>query len=121
MVRARCRALFTETTAGVEQVGHLGGLPAQHLAQDQHGPLPGRQVLQGRDERQPNGVLQHRPLGRILSGGSGPSPGSGSIQADSGSGRTGSVLDGTGADRSIGSARRLRLRSMSRQTLVAIR
>ena len=50
---------------GVEQLGHLGGLPAQHLAQDQHRPLPGRQVLQGRDEGQPDAVLQHHPPGRI--------------------------------------------------------
>ena len=35
---------------GVEQVGDLSRLPAQHLAQDQHGPLPGGQVLQRGDE-----------------------------------------------------------------------
>ena len=27
---------------GLEQVGHLGGGPAQHLTEDEHGPLPGR-------------------------------------------------------------------------------
>ena len=40
--------------AGVEQLGDLGRLPAQHLAQDEHRPLPGRQVLEGGDEGQPD-------------------------------------------------------------------
>ena len=41
---------------GVEGVGDLGGRPAQHVAQDQHRPLPGRQVLQRGHEGQPDGV-----------------------------------------------------------------
>ncbi len=41
---------------GVDQVGDLGGRPGQHVAQDQHRPLPGRQVLQGGDEREPDRV-----------------------------------------------------------------
>ena len=47
--------------------------------------------------------------------------GAGSSQAESGSTSTGSVVAGTGDDRSIGRARRLRPRRLSRQTLVAIR
>ena len=40
--------LFAETTKfDGEQRRDLLGLPAQHLAQDQHRPLPRRQVLQG--------------------------------------------------------------------------
>ena len=37
---------------GAQQLGDLVGPPAQDLAEDQHGPLAGRQVLQGADERQ---------------------------------------------------------------------
>ena len=45
--RDRCRA---------EQIGDLRGLPAQHVAQDQHGALPGRQVLQGGDQGDPHAL-----------------------------------------------------------------
>ena len=41
----------------VEQLGDLLGLPPQHLAQDQHGALLRRQVLQGADERQADRLL----------------------------------------------------------------
>ena len=41
---------------GVERLGDLGGRPAQHVAQDQHGALPGRQVLEGGDEGEPDRV-----------------------------------------------------------------
>ena len=46
---------------GVEQLGDLGRLPAQHLAQDQHGALARRQVLQRGDERQPDRLARDRP------------------------------------------------------------
>ena len=48
---------------GVERLGDLGGRPAEHVAQDQHGALAGRQVLQGGDEREPDRVAlgDHRP------------------------------------------------------------
>lgn len=39
-----------------EELRDLGRLPAQHLAQDQHRPLAGRQVLQSRHERQAYGL-----------------------------------------------------------------
>ena len=65
VARARCSALFTDADRGVEQLGHLVGLPAQHLAQDQDGALPRRQVLQRGDERQPDRLPRDRPLGRI--------------------------------------------------------
>jgi hypothetical protein len=32
---------------GAEQLRHLGGRPPEHLPQDQHRPLPGREVLEG--------------------------------------------------------------------------
>jgi hypothetical protein len=51
--------------AGLEQLGHLGCLPAQHLTQDQHRPLPGGQALQNGDEREADGLPRHRQLGRV--------------------------------------------------------
>ena len=51
---------------GPQQPGDLGRGPPQHVPQDQHGPLPGRQVLLRRDQRQPDpGPRRHR-AGRIL-------------------------------------------------------
>lgn len=49
-----------------EQLGDLTGPPGQHLAQDQHRPLLGRQLLQRRHERQPHRLLGHGRLGRVL-------------------------------------------------------
>ena len=45
----------------VEQLGDLARLPPQHLAQDEHRALAGRQVLEGGDERQPDGLAGRRP------------------------------------------------------------
>ena len=53
---------------GVEQLGDLGRLPAQHLAQDQHRPLPRRQVLQRGDEREPDRLAGLGQLGRVAAG-----------------------------------------------------
>ncbi len=53
---------------GVEQLGHLGGRPLQHLAQDQDGALLRRQVLQGGDEREPDRLAQLGDLGRVAGG-----------------------------------------------------
>ena len=50
---------------GVQQIGHLGGLPAEHLAQNQDRALPGRQMLQRGDERQPDGVVQDHLTSRV--------------------------------------------------------
>ena len=47
--------------ARVEQLGDLAGLPAQHLAQDQHRPLAGRQVLERGHEGQADRVALHAP------------------------------------------------------------
>ena len=41
---------------GLERLGGLLGRPAQDVAQDQHRPLPGRQVLERGDEGQPDRV-----------------------------------------------------------------
>ena len=65
MARARCRALLTDDHRRLQQVGHLAGLPAQHLPQDEHGPLAGRQVLQGGDEGEADRVARRRQLGRV--------------------------------------------------------
>jgi hypothetical protein len=35
---------------GLQQRGDLGGAPAQHLPQDQHGALAGGELLQGHHE-----------------------------------------------------------------------
>ena len=43
----------------------LRSLPAEHLAQDQHRPLPRWQGLQGGDEGQPHGVLEDGALGWV--------------------------------------------------------
>ena len=49
----------------VEQRGDLLGLPSQHLTEDQHGSLAGRQVLQGTDERQADRFPGDRDLAGI--------------------------------------------------------
>lgn len=48
-----------------QQLSDLGRGPAEHLAQDQHRPLPGRQPLQRGDERQPHRLPGDRGLGRV--------------------------------------------------------
>ena len=107
---------------GVEQLGHLGRLPAQHLAQDEHGALAGREVLERRDERQADGLPRRGQLGRVaVLGqdavvGDGLDPGAlGQLVAFE---RVGRAAEGP---MSMGRARRWRLRSMSRHTLVAMR
>ena len=51
---------------GAQQVCHLGGRPFQHIPQDQHRALPGGQVLQRRDEGQPDTRPRGRRRGRIV-------------------------------------------------------
>jgi hypothetical protein len=51
--------------AGFEQLGHFGGLPAQHLAQDERGALLGREVLQRGHERQADRFALGRDHGWI--------------------------------------------------------
>jgi hypothetical protein len=50
---------------GVEQLGDLRGLPTQHLAQDQHGPLPRREVLEGGDEGELDALADRGQLGWV--------------------------------------------------------
>jgi hypothetical protein len=50
---------------GSQQFGHLGRGPAQSVPQDQHRPLPGRQVLLRRDQRQPDPGPRRDGTGRI--------------------------------------------------------
>jgi hypothetical protein len=50
---------------GVEQLGDLGGGEGEHVAEDQHGPLPRRQLLQGGDEREPDRVALRGHLGGV--------------------------------------------------------
>ena len=50
---------------GAEQLSDLRGPPAQHVAQDQHGALPGGQVLQGGDQGQPHALPRRDDLGWI--------------------------------------------------------
>ena len=69
--------------ARVEELGHLARLPAQHLAQDQHGALPRRQVLERGDERQPDRLAGHRHLGRVRRPRASALSGIGSIQVTS--------------------------------------
>ena len=64
--------------ARLQQLGSLGRLPAEHLAEDQHRALLRRQVLQSRDERELDRlardcdvggiavVVQHERVGRWL-------------------------------------------------------
>jgi hypothetical protein len=48
-----------------EQIGDLRGPPVQHVAQDQHGALPGGQVLQRGDQGQPHALPRRDDLGWI--------------------------------------------------------
>ena len=50
---------------GLQQLGDLGGAPAQHLPQDQHGPLPGGELLQGHHERQRHRLALLGDRGRV--------------------------------------------------------
>src|SRR6266849_5809325 len=48
-----------------EQLSDLRGPPAQHVSQDQHGALPGGQILQGGDQGQPRALPRRGDLGWI--------------------------------------------------------
>jgi hypothetical protein len=72
VARARCergsrslQCAVDRRDAGVEELPDFTGLPAQDFAQDQHGPLPGWQVLQGRNERQLDRLVGHGHVGGI--------------------------------------------------------
>jgi hypothetical protein len=47
---------FDRRLAGFEHVGDLGGVVAEHVAQHERGALAGRQVLEGDDERELDGL-----------------------------------------------------------------
>ena len=51
---------------GAQQIRCLGGREFQHVPQDQYRALPGRQMLQRRDESQPDIRPRHGCRGRIL-------------------------------------------------------
>ena len=51
--------------ARLQQLGSLGRLPAEHLAEDQHRALLRRQVLQSRDEREPDRLARDCDVGGI--------------------------------------------------------
>ena len=88
-------------------------LPAQDLAEDQHGALARREVLQRGDERQADRLARDRDAR--------PGSGIGWIQVTSGGTFRLLSTGSCAGPRSIGRARRSRPLSMSRQTLVAIR
>ncbi len=68
VARARCSALFTDGDARLEELRDLGGLPAQHLAEDEHGPLAGRELLERGDERELHRLARTDDLGRVAVG-----------------------------------------------------
>ena len=94
----------------------------QHVAQDQRGPLPRRQVLQRRHEGEPHRVPHRRDLRRVA--GVWHHPGVRDRRhhrSSAGHGRRCDSAGGEAGPRSMGSARRFSPRSASRQTFVAIR
>lgn len=105
----------------LERVGGLAGGEREHVAHEQHGTLPRRQVLQRGEEREPHGLALRGDGGRI-----------GRVRAVQGAGvghglepRVRSVGTPSGPPRPAGRHRRQQLRrradrSMSRHTLVAI-
>ncbi len=62
---------------GVEELGHLGRLPAQDLSEDQHRPLPRRQVLQRGHEREADRLARLEHLGGVAALGHHPIVGHG--------------------------------------------
>ena len=66
VARARCSALLTEATLVSSSSATSAAFHRSTSQQDQHGALAGRQVLQRRDERQPDRLarLRHRRPGR---------------------------------------------------------
>ena len=107
---------------GVEQLGDLRGLEAQDLAQHEHRPLAGREVLEGGDERQPHGLAHRGLLGGV--GRRRAPPGRRAPAAPTPTRAAGCRCPGRsgwpGPGRS-GRARRLRPSRWSKQTLVAMR
>ena len=65
VARARCSALLTDATVVSSSSATSLGLPAQDLAQDQHRPLAGRQVLQRGDEGEPDRLAGDGQVGRV--------------------------------------------------------
>ena len=119
--RARWRALLTDWTLVPSSSATPCGLPPQHLAQDQHRPLSGREDLQSSDEGEAD--IRRRTASSAGSSvaGSTSTSGAGSIHVVSESGADNGVEAVAAGPRSTGRARRLRLFSMSRHTLVAMR
>ena len=51
--RARCSVLLTAAVVDAEHARDVGRGEAEHLPEQEHSPLPGGQVLQAGDDRQP--------------------------------------------------------------------
>ena len=68
---------------GVQEFRDLVRFPSQHVTQDQHGPLPGRQVLECGHERQSYGLPRDGHLGWVATSGTTRASGIGSIHATS--------------------------------------
>ena len=108
--------------AGVEELGDLGGVPADDVAQEQHRALARRQVLERGDEREADGLAGLGQLGGVAVGREHAAVGHGQHPLRLGQHRRRPACRrATGPLRSIGRARRLRPFSMSRHTLVAMR
>ena len=56
VLRARCIALFTDATVVSTVSGDLLGRKAEHLTENEDRTLPRRQVLEGGDERELDGL-----------------------------------------------------------------
>ena len=65
VARARCSRAVDRGHARVEELGDLGRLPAQHVAEDQDGTLAGGEVLERGDEGETDGVVGCGDLGRV--------------------------------------------------------
>ena len=97
---------------GPELPGDLGGTELQDLAEHQHGPLPRRQDLHRRHQREP----YVHPHSRVE-----PRVGNGCSQGMSNTGVSGAPGSWLGAPSPDGNGRRARPSSADRHTLVAIR
>ena len=65
---ARCKLLLTAAVDMLQQLGHLAGLPREYVTQDQDRTLRRGEMLQGRDERQPNAFSIHNFGSRVIGG-----------------------------------------------------
>jgi hypothetical protein len=113
---------LTPATEVSQQVRHLARPPLQHLPQQQHGPLPGREVLQGGDEREPDGGPRGDGGGGVGAGGEVDGAVGHRLQpGDLRSVRSGSSGSVLAPSSPAGVGRRVRPSSAVRQVVVTIR